>query len=161
MLIVSSSNSSESELDDFDEKTDGAGFKSPPPAKRPETLKKEIVVLPWIDLDKLSVVNSDKDLATVEEDQVLRQKLLLSSADASAASEKNSSNPCRDPEAIVDWLKKHQLSVEFQAEKETIAIQGGLVKLKSPYTANDCQATNLIVLDRVTSILAQMPPANL
>ena len=160
MLIVSSSNSSsESELDD-DEKTDG-GFKSPPPAKRPETLKKEIVVLPWIDLDKLSVVNSDKDLATVEEDQVLRQKLLLSSADASAASEKNSSNPCRDPEAIVDWLKKHQLSVEFQAEKETIAIQGGLVKLKSPYTAKDCQATNLIVLDRVTSILAQMPPANL
>ena len=159
MLIVSSSNSSsESELDD-DEKTDG-GFKSPPPAKRPETLKKEIVVLPWIDLDKLSVVNSDKDLATVEEDQVLRQKLLLSSA-AAAASGKNSSDHSRDPEAIVDWLKKHQLSVEFQAEKETIAIQGGLVKLKSPYTANDCQATNLIVLDRVTSILAQMPPANL
>ena len=123
-----------------------------------ETLKKEIVVLPWIDLSKLSVVENSqsKDLQkTAEEDQIIREKLLLEKK--SETEEKFSSNYNRDPESIVDWLKKHQLCVEFQ--QEIISIQGGLVKLKPPYSVNDCQATNLIVLDRVTSILAQMPPA--
>jgi len=120
-----------------------------------ETLKKEIVVLPWIDLSKLSVVES-KDLQnTAEQDQLIREKLLCSEKKTEV--EKVSSNYNCDPEIIVDWLKKHQLCVEFQ--QEIISIQGGLVKLKPPYTVNDCQATNLIVLDRVTSILAQMPPA--
>lgn len=132
-----------------------------------ETIKKEIVVLPWIDLSKLSVVVNDKvDLETAEQDQKIREKLLLSTPsscfhekNADESENKNSSNHTgapRDPEKIVNWLKKHQLSVEFA--NETISIQSGLVKLKHPYTANDCQATNLIVLDRVTSILAQMPP---
>ena len=128
-----------------------------------ETIKKEIVVLPWIDLTKLSVVtkNWEKiDLATADQDQIIREKLLLNST-ASCFNEKNSSNcsgasaAAAEPEVVVNWLKKHQLSVEFQ--NKIISIQGGLVKLKYPYTANECQSTNLIVLDRVTSILAQMP----
>jgi len=131
-------------------------IKSPCNSDLSETLKKEIVVLPWIDLSKLSVVER-KDLEkTAEEDQIIREKLLSSAEKNLSKTDQKISSNC-DPEFIVDWLKKHQLCVEFQ--QEIISIQGGLVKLKPPYSVNDCQATNLIVLDRVTAILAQMPPA--
>ena len=175
MLIVSSFNNTEDNSEDSEteenlvKSSDDLPTKS---EKRPtdnnrnknnsETIKKEIVVLPWIDLTKLSVVtkNWEKiDLATADQDQIIREKLLLNST-ASCFNEKKSSNcsgvsAAAEPEVVVNWLKKHQLSVEFQ--NKIISIQGGLVKLKYPYTANECQSTNLIVLDRVTSILAQMP----
>ena len=174
VLIVSSFNNTEDNSEDSEteenlvKSSDDPTIKS---EKRPtdnnsknnsETIKKEIVVLPWIDLTKLSVVtkNWEKiDLATADQDQIIREKLLLNST-ASCFNEKNSSNcsgvsAAAEPEVVVNWLKKHQLSVEFQ--NKIISIQGGLVKLKYPYTANECQSTNLIVLDRVTSILAQMP----
>ena len=133
-------------------------IKSPCAEDNSETLKKEIVVLPWIDLSKLSVVeNSSKDLQnTAEQDQIIREKLLSTEKNLKTEDQKTVPLNC-DPEIIVDWLKKHQLCVEFQ--QEIISIQGGLVKLKPPYSVNDCQATNLIVLERVSSILAQMPPA--
>ena len=133
-------------------------IKSPCAEDNSETLKKEIVVLPWIDLSKLSVVeNSSKDLQnTAEQDQIIREKLLSTEKNLKTEDQKTVPLNC-DPKIIVDWLKKHQLCVEFQ--QEIISIQGGLVKLKPPYSVNDCQATNLIVLDRVSSILAQMPPA--
>merc|ERR1712008_397779 len=58
-----------------------------------ETIKKEIVVLPWIDLTKLSVVtkNWEKiDLATADQDKIIREKL-LSNSTASCFNEKNCS----------------------------------------------------------------------
>ena len=142
----------------FSGKTSVDNIKSPCAEDNSETLKKEIVVLPWIDLSKLSVVeNSSKDLQnTAEQDQIIREKLLSTEKNLKTEDQKTVPLNC-DPEIIVDWLKKHQLCVEFQ--QEIISIQGGLVKLKPPYSVNDCQATNLIVLDRVSSILAQMPPA--
>ena len=174
VLIVSSFNNTEDNSEDSETEENLVKSSDDPTTKsekRPtdnnsknsETIKKEIVVLPWIDLTKLSVVtkNWEKiDLATADQDQIIREKLLLNST-ASCFSEKNSSNcsgasaAAAEPEVVVNWLKKHQLSVEFQ--NKIISIQGGLVKLKYPYTANECQSTNLIVLDRVTSILAQMP----
>ena len=174
MLIVSSFNNTEDNSEDSETEENLVKSSDDPTTKsenRPtdnnsknsETIKKEIVVLPWIDLTKLSVVtkNWEKiDLATADQDQIIREKLLLNST-ASCFNEKNSSNcsgasaAAAEPEVVVNWLKKHQLSVEFQ--NKIISIQGGLVKLKYPYTANECQSTNLIVLDRVTSILGQMP----
>ena len=173
MLIVSSFNNTEDNSEDSETEENLVKSSDDPTTKsekRPtdnnsknsETIKKEIVVLPWIDLTKLSVVtkNWEKiDLATADQDQIIRENLLLNST-ASCFNEKNSSNcsgvsAAAEPEVVVNWLKKHQLSVEFR--NKIISIQGGLVKLKYPYTANECQSTNLIVLDRVTSILAQMP----
>ena len=177
VLIVSSFNNTEDNSEDSETEENLVKSSDDPTTKsekRPtdnnsknsETIKKEIVVLPWIDLTKLSVVtkNWEKiDLATADQDQIIREKLLLNST-ASCFNEKKSSNcsgagasaaAAAEPEVVVNWLKKHQLSVEFQ--NKIISIQGGLVKLKYPYTANECQSTNLIVLDRVTSILAQMP----
>ena len=173
MLIVSSFNNTEDNSEDSETEENLVKSSDDPTTKsekRPtdnnsETIKKEIVVLPWIDLTKLSVVtkNWEKiDLATADQDQIIREKLLLNST-ASCFNEKNSSNcsgagasaAAAEPEVVVNWLKKHQLSVEFQ--NNIISIQDGLVKLKYPYTAKECQSTNLIVLDRVTSILAQMP----
>ena len=173
MLIVSSFNNTEDNSEDSETEENLVKSSDDPTTKsekRPtdnnsknsETIKKEIVVLPWIDLTKLSVVtkNWEKiDLATADQDQIIRENLLLNST-ASCFNEKKSSNcsgvsAAAEPEVVVNWLKKHQLSVEFR--NKIISIQGGLVKLKYPYTANECQSTNLIVLDRVTSILAQMP----
>ena len=176
MLIVSSFNNTEDNSEDSETEENLVKSSDDPTTKsekRPtdnnsknsETIKKEIVVLPWIDLTKLSVVtkNWEKiDLATADQDQIIREKLLLNSTASCFNEEKSSScsgagasEAAAEPEVVVNWLKKHQLSVEFQ--NKIISIQGGLVKLKYPYTANECQSTNLIVLDRVTSILAQMP----
>ena len=158
MLICSKTEEGSNELRPtspvFSGKTSVDNIKSSCAEDNSETLKKEIVVLPWIDLSKLSVVENSQN--TAEQDQIIREKLLSTEKNLKTEDKKTAPLNC-DPEIIVDWLKKHQLCVEFQ--QEIISIQGGLVKLKPPYSVNDCQATNLIVLDRVSSILAQMPPA--
>jgi hypothetical protein len=116
----------------------------------------EITLVPWIDLTKLSAVvnnnndsNNSNEEAFREEDESLRQKLLLQpnfSSNASYSAGK---------EAVINWLSKHQLDVK--AHEDAIVVQGGLVTLQPPYLAENCQATNVIVLDRVIAILARMP----
>jgi hypothetical protein len=141
VLIVSSFNNTEDNSEDSETEENLVKSSDDPTTKsekRPtenncknnsETIKKEIVVLPWIDLTKLSVVNWEKiDLATADQDQIIREKLLLNST-ASCFNEKNTSNcsgagasAAAEPETVVNWLKKHQLSVDFQ--NKIISIQG-------------------------------------
>lgn len=59
-------------------------------------------------------------------------------------------------ESVIEWLSNHQLTVSEEAE-EVISIQGGLVKVRRPYRVDDCESSNVIVLDRIRSLLALMP----
>lgn len=115
------------------------------------TAEKELVLVPWIDLDKLSVIQDPED-GEVSEDLKLRQELLEQSKTTCGAG--------RNKKSVFDWLTKHQLSVE-ELEDGLISIQGGLAKLRPPYSAaEDCEAANVIILDRITAILDQMPAEN-
>lgn len=105
-----------------------------------------VELVPWIDLDKLSVVS--ETLSPLEE--TCRLDFLKSSQLSEAAEGR------RSKKSVVEWLSSHQLTVTEEAEG-VISIQGGLVKVRPPYRVDDCQSSNLIVLDRITSILALMP----
>ena len=116
--------------------------------------KQEIALIPWIDLAQLSVVSEvSEDDDDIEE---LRLKLLGS----------NKEDPVQvDAKQVQDWLEKHHIEVSIEkneAEDSTISIEGGLVRLRPPYLTEDSciEASNVIVLDRVTSILAQMPASS-
>lgn len=102
----------------------------------------EISLLPWIDLDKLTVVSEDID----QESEKLRQNLLLSNTTEVAGVSKKS---------VIDWLEKHQLRVSQEAE-DVILVEGGLAKLRPPYRPSEIECSNVIILDRVTSILTGM-----
>merc|ERR1712008_484082 len=126
VLIVSSFNNTEDNSEDSETEENLVKSSDDPTTKsekRPtdnnsknsETIKKEIVVLPWIDLTKLSVVTKNWgkiDLATADQDQIIREKL-FSNSTASCFNEKNSSNcsgasaaAAAEPEVVVNWLKK-------------------------------------------------------
>ena len=62
-------------------------------------------------------------------------------------------------EAVTDYLTLHRL--EISEKGQDIHIQNGLAVLKPPYRPENLEATNVIVLDRVTSILSQMPSEEL
>ena len=115
--------------------------------------KQEIALIPWIDLAQLSVVSEvSEDDDDIEE---LRRELLGSDKEDVQV----------DAKEVQDWLEKHHIEVSIEkneAEDSTISIEGGLVRLRPPYLTEDSciEASNVIVLDRVTSILAQMPASS-
>ena len=116
--------------------------------------KQEIALIPWIDLAQLSVVSEvSEDDDDIEE---LRRELLGSDKE----------DPVQvDAKQVQDWLEKHHIEVSIEKNEDTtvtLSIEGGLVRLRPPYLTEDSciEASNVIVLDRVTSILAQMPASS-
>ena len=107
---------------------------------RNESLEDEVVLIPWIDLESLSEVNNPTLAA---EDHKLRQKLLEKPSETST-------EQLRTKEEVIELLKKHQIDVGIDADG-TLSILGGLAVLRPPY--NQCETSNVIVLDRISSIL--------
>ena len=111
---------------------------------REESLEDELVLIPWIEVESLSVVNNP---TLVEEDRKLRQELLRPKQSSEKA---ENTEQLRTKEEVIELLKKHQIDVVLD-DKENLSILGGLAVLKPPY--NQCETSNVIVLDRISSIL--------
>jgi hypothetical protein len=74
---------------------------------------------------------------------------------------------------LVQWLDKHRLPVRVEEGKEEASTNDAAaaasprsfhrinildsVYIHSPYTINDCQSTNEIILDKVKSLVKSMP----
>lgn len=114
--------------------------------ERGESLKDtELVLIPWIDLDSLLVVNNP---TLLDEDRRLRQKLLEKQSHSSFEIPKNS----RTKEEVIGLLQKHQIEVTpLEKSADILSICGGVAILKPPYL--HCETSNVIVLDRISSIL--------
>ena len=111
---------------------------------REESLEDELVLIPWIELESLSVVNNP---TLVEEDRRLRQELLRPKKIENKA---EISEQLRTKDQVIELLKKHQIDVVID-DKENLSILGGLAVLKPPYY--QCETSNVIVLDRISAIL--------
>ena len=111
----------------------------------------QVVLIPWIDLDSLLVVNNT---TLLDEDRRLRQKLLEKqslNSEVEIESNKNSSRR-RTKEDVIGLLQKHQIEVtSLEKSADILSICGGVAILKPPYV--QCETSNVIVLDRISSIL--------
>ena len=143
----------------------------------------KIVLVPWIDLTKISekkaeeetaINNADKKEVEIQKQQQryqkIREQLLLPKGRLSQAAPVNSgSGDCNDTDydrvdltkrkaQVIDLLQRHQIQVT-QVEDDNcnnqLIIQGGLARLRPPY--RQFEASNVIVLDRLNSLLDQMP----
>lgn len=116
------------------------------------TAENKIELVPRVDLDTLKVLDETRNRNEELVNAVLAK---LSSVEEEADL---SATDCEQQRLkVVDWLKKNRLSVTVTGEQKVLNVEQGLVTIKPPYRPEDCQAANTIVLDRVSSILAQMP----
>ena len=118
--------------------------------ERGESLKDtELVLIPWIDLDSLLVVNNP---TLLDEDRRLRQKLLEKQSLNSEVEIESNKNSRRTKEDVIGLLQKHQIEVTtLEKSADILSICGGVAILKPPYL--HCETSNVIVLDRISSIL--------
>ena len=109
----------------------------------------QVVLIPWIDLDSLLVVN---DTTLLDEDRRLRQKLLEKQSLNSEVEIESNKNSRRTKEDVIGLLQKHQIEVTtLEKSADILSICGGVAILKPPYV--QCETSNVIVLDRISSIL--------
>ena len=140
--------------------------------------QEKIVLVPWIDLTKISekkiTAKDDDDKNKVEiqkqqqqqryyqkiREQLLLPKGRLSQAAVSGGGHNNDNDrvDLKRKAQVIDLLQRHQIQVT-QVEDDNcnnqLIIQGGLARLRPPY--RQFEASNVIVLDRLNSLLDQMP----
>jgi hypothetical protein len=99
--------------------------------------------------------------------QKIREQLLLPKGRLSQAAPVNSgSGDCNTDDRVdltkrkaqvIDLLQRHQIQVTQGDDNcnNQLIIQGGLARLRPPY--RQFEASNVIVLDRLNSLLDQMP----
>jgi len=142
----------------------------------------KIVLVPWIDLTKISekkaekeetaINNADKKVEIQKQQQQryqkIREQLLLpkgrlSQAAVSGSGDNNDDRVDLKRKAqVIDLLQRHQIQVTQEDDDNsnnqhstTLFIQGGLARLRPPY--RQFEASNVIVLDRLNTLLDQMP----
>lgn len=139
----------------------------------------KIVLVPWIDLTKISekkaeeetaINNADKKEVEIQKQQQqryqkIREQLLLPKGRLSQAAVSGSGDDDRvdlkRKAQVIDLLQRHQIQVTQEDDDNsnnqhsTLFIQGGLARLRPPY--RQFEASNVIVLDRLNTLLDQMP----
>ena len=142
----------------------------------------KIVLVPWIDLTKISekkaeeeketaINNANKKEVEIQKQQQqryqkIREQLLLpkgrlSQAAVSGSGDNDDRVDLKRKAQVIDLLQRHQIQVTQEDDDNsnnqhsTLFIQGGLARLRPPY--RQFEASNVIVLDRLNTLLDQMP----
>jgi len=113
--------------------------------------EENIVLLPWIDLTKIKICE-DQQEESQNRHQNIKKRLI-----EEGRNQKESGNSEATGEdlnslklEIIELFKRHQFEV-CEEDHQVISIQGGLARLRPPY--RQIEATNVIVLDRLSSLL--------
>ena len=94
-------------------------------------------------------------------EQLLLPKGRLSQAAVSGSGDNDDRVDLKRKAQVIDLLQRHQIQVTQEDDDNsnnqhsTLSIQGGLARLRPPY--RQFEASNVIVLDRLNTLLDQMP----
>ncbi len=112
------------------------------------------IVLIDENLNNMTIALNDeiKDIIIIQENKELTQNL-----DYLFKNKSNVSNPSdlkSRREEIIDWLIKNHLPVKLESN-DVINILD-IVYIRQPYSIEDCESTNEIILDRVRQLVLKL-----
>jgi hypothetical protein len=105
-------------------------------------------------LNNMTIALNDeiKDITIIQENKELNQNLDCLFKNKSQVS--NSSDLKSRREEIIDWLIKNHLPVKLESN-DVINILD-IVYIRQPYSIEDCESTNEIILDRVRQLVLKL-----
>ena len=104
-----------------------------------------IVIVPLVNWESLQVLDSS---------QSMQERVRAVRGETAPRHSLSPSQLASVRAQTVAWLRRNGLPVEVEGEEVVIA---GMVRLEPPYSPDSCQADNEIVLNRVSTILRDMP----
>jgi hypothetical protein len=112
------------------------------------------IVLIDENLNNMTIALNDeiKDIIIIQENKELTQNLDYLFKNKSNVS--NSSDLKSRREEIIDWLIKNHLPVKLESN-DVINILD-IVYIRQPYSIEDCESTNEIILDRVRQLVLKL-----
>ena len=120
--------------------------------------------------EEIAINNANKKEVEIQKQQryqKIREQLLLpkgrlSQAAVSGSGDNDDRVDLKRKAQVIDLLQRHQIQVTQEDDDDnsnnqhsTLFIQGGLARLRPPY--RQFEASNVIVLDRLNTLLDQMP----